>query len=355
MRIRAMLLPATILLLFGMSPLPQGQSELAQFQSLPAESQNAVLAAIETRLRASDDPALRRIQDLAATATDLGALVPVGHYLPAEFAPVAPARTVFAVGSTRQVALRQQFPVPPFLRELHPRVCYDWAAGKPGLGPVPSASQRFSSLLAGLPPGSDAAVAMLLQQFDADFEQRCAGAWLEHTYADRDGRVFAGITLYDAWYSGKTVEVPDVDAIAFARLVLRTDSFVSPIPEGRRRERLYQQIHDAFGRFREYRTLREAAAAAFVSAEPDLDPIYRELVGRMHFLWARLGFDPARVSQKLNGGDRSELLTMLDDALRGNADAAQLRSEARAALATMAVTVRNTALDELQKAKAKPK
>lgn len=348
-----MLLPATILVLLGLSLPPQGQSELAQFQSLPTDTQNAVLAAIETRLRAADDPAMRRIHDLAATATDLGNLEPIGHYLPAEFAPVAPPRTVFAVGSAQQQAQRQQFPAPPFLRELQPHVRYDWAAGKPALGPSLSPSQRFSSLLAGLPPGSDAAVALLLQQFDADFDQRSAGAWFEHTYADRDGRVFAGITLYDAWYSGKTVEVPDVDAIAFARLVLHTDSFVSPIPEGRRRERLYQQIHDAFGRFREYRTLREAAAAAFVSAEPDLDPIYRELVSRMHFLWARLGFDPARVAQKLNGGDRSELLTVIDDALRGNADAAQMRAEARAALTTMAATVRTTALDELQKAKPK--
>ena len=332
---------------------PQGQNELAQFRSLPAETQTSVLAVIESRLRASEDPTLRRIQDLAATAVGLPPLEPTGHFLPAEFAPVAPARTVLAIGSTQQEAQRQQFPAPPFLRELQPRVRYDWASGKPAIGPEPSLSQRFASLLAGLPPGSDAAVALLLQQFDADFDLRGIGAWLEHTYADRDGHVFAGISLYDAWYSGKTVEVPDVDAIAFARRVLHTDSFVSPIPEGRRRERLYQQIHDAFGRYREYRTLREAAAAAFVSADPDLDPVYRELVGRMHFLWARLGFDPARVAQKLNGGDRSELLTVIDDALRGNADAAQLRAETRAALTTMAATVRATAVDALQKANPK--
>ena len=262
-------------------------------------------------------------------------------------------RSVFAEGSQRQVAQRQLFPAPPFLRSLHPQVVYDWARGQAVSGKPPDSSQRFAALLAGFAPGSDAAVALLLQQLDADFEQRLAGAWFAHTYADRDGRVFAGITLYDAWYSGKTVEVPDVDAIAFARLVLHTDSFVSPIPEGRRRERLYQQIHEAFGRYREYRTLREVAAAAFVTAEPDLDPIYRELVGRMHFLWARLGYDPARVAQKLNGGDRSELLTILDDALRNNADAAQLRTEARTALSTMATLVRTTALAELDKARPK--
>ena len=86
---------------------------------------------------------------------------------------------------------------------------------------------------------------MILARLDTDGDQRRLAGFFEQLYADRDGHVFAGISLYEAWYSGRTVEVPDVDAIAFAQRVLRTQSFVSPIPDGRRRDRLYRQIREA--------------------------------------------------------------------------------------------------------------
>jgi hypothetical protein len=324
--------------------------ELAAFRALPAAMQSAVLEATTTALRTSADPGVQRIVALAAEATALRPCAIAGYFTPREFAPVAPTRTVITEGSPQQVAQRNQFPQPPFLRNL-PKACvYDWTVGKLGSIKAPTVEQRFAALLHGLPPGSDLAVALLLERFDADAEQRNVAAWFEHTYADLDGHVFEGITLYEAWYSGRKVEVPDVDAIAFARTVLHTDSFVSPIPDGRRRDRLYQQIQAAFSSYREYRTLREAAAAAFVTVDPDLDPTYRELTARLHFLWLRLGYAPDRVAQKLNGGDRSELLEVIDSALRNDPTAASLRATAQSELMATAAIVRAAVTSELHKA-----
>src|SRR5262249_43933277 len=156
---------------------------------------------------------------------------------------VAPARSVYGIDSAQHQAARGMFPPVPFLRDLHAGVVYDWRSGRPVLAAAaPTPAEQFAALLAGYPPGADAAVAAVLARFDADDDERRVADWLEHLYADRDGHVFAGITLYEAWASGRTVEVPDVDAIAFARQVVRTQSFVSPIPDGRRRDRLYRQV-----------------------------------------------------------------------------------------------------------------
>ena len=198
------------------------------------------------------------------------------------------------------------------------------------------------------PAGSDAATAAILQHLDSDGTERDVAAWFGHLYADRNGRVFADVTLYEAWYSNKTVEVPDIDAIAFARKILRTRSFVSPIPAGSRRDRLYRQISRAFAEHRQYRTLREAAAASFVAAEPPLESTYRSLIPRMHLLWSICNFDIGAVERRLAAGDRSELLQDLDARLEASAEPAdQLRQQ----LLDLASATRSAAIAELAKAR----
>jgi hypothetical protein len=332
------------------APASTQNDPLAAFRALPAANQESVLRAVAARLQQDNDPGLLRIRELAATVRAPAPLPPRTWFDPREFAPLAPARVVAAEGSPAWRKVRQQFAPPKAASEVHAAVVYDWREGRVAALPPPRAEDRFAALLAGCAPGADAAVAALLLLFDRDDEQRRVGAWFEQLYADRDGHVFEGITLFEAWYSGAVVEVPDVDAIAFARRVLHTQSFVSPIPDGRRRERLYRQIRDAFGRYREYRTLREVAAVTFVLASPGVDPAYQPLIDRLHFLWARSGYDPERVAQKLNAGDRSELLAVIDDALAAGSEAAALRDQARALLATTAAIVRAAALEELRRA-----
>jgi hypothetical protein len=330
---------------------PPRRAELvAGFRRLPAAAQAEAVGRIERRLQDDADPVRLRIAALAAgLAPPPAAPVPTFHD-PKEFAPVAPARTLVTPELALHKTVAAQFPPPPFLRDLHAAVRYDWAAGQPvRANAPPTVLDRFEDLAAGFPPGADAAVAAILAEIDRDGDQRQIAVWLERLYADRDGRVFAGIRLYDAWYSGRTVEVPDVDAIAFARRILHTESFVSPIPGDRRRDRLYRQIKDAFALHREYRTLRQAAAATFVTASPDLDPLYQPLVPRLQLLWGLCGFDAAQLARRLDDGDRAALLESLDEAL-GDERNQELRYSVRDALEAAARSARRVCAEELARA-----
>jgi hypothetical protein len=235
------------------------------------------------------------------------------------------------------------------LHDLHPAVVYDWLFGVPARSAgVPTPVDRFADLCAGYPPDADAAIAAVLVQLDRDGDQRLFARWCEQLYADRLGKVYRDITLYEAWYSGRTVEVPDVDAIAFARQILGTEAFVSPIPDGPRRDRLYQQIKTAFKKHREYRTLCEAAAAAFVTVSPALDTVYLPLVDRMHLLWAECEHDVERLAQRLTAQDRSELLAELDAQIHDDPDAFALAQASKDEKRALADAVRAVCASALQ-------
>ncbi len=293
---------------------PTTASLLSRFDALPQPAQQAALDAALLRVASIDDPTLQRIAAYSDASETFPQLRERVHHEPREFAPVAPARQVIERDDARTKKVRTEFPHVRLLRDLAPSVAYDWLQGEAALTPIPlTARDRFKNLCAGYPPTADRAVAKLLAVLDRDADQREIANWSEHAYADRDGRVFEGITLYEAWYSGRTVEVPDVDAIAFARRILETDSFVSPIPDGKRRDRLYEQIRATLKKHREYRTLCESAAAAFVAAEPQLDPTYQPLVDRMQLLWSEHGHDPTSFAKQLTESDRTELLQKLDE------------------------------------------
>ncbi|MGE3175224.1 MAG: hypothetical protein AB7O97_21535 [Planctomycetota bacterium] len=308
-----------------------------RFLALDTPQQLQVLGRIEARLRGSDVPALQRIAALAQETRDAPPLRPRTYHDPMQFAPVAPRRTVVARGTPQHAAVRRMFPPVRVLHDLHPTVVYDWHLGAPARSPdVPSPPERFADLCAGYPPDADAAIVAVLLRLDRDGDQREFARWCEQLYADRDGAVFDGVTLYEAWYSGDVVEVPDVDAIAFARQVLDTRSFLSPIPDGARRARLYDRIRAAFKKHREYRTLLQAAAATFVTASPELDTVYLPLVDRMHLIWAECGHDLDCAADWLTADDRSVLLDELDERIRESADAvaaAQASKDEKLALA----------------------
>lgn len=285
-----------------------------RFDALPDASQPTALSDALRRIGELQDPTLLRVEAYGDPAASFPAQKERVHHSPAEFAPVAPDRKRIGAEDPRNKRVRTEFPRVRLLRDLAPQVAYDWLHGEAAALPTPlSTRERFANLCAGYPPSADRAVARLLAVLDRDADQRDIASWSEHAYADRDGRVFDGITLYEAWYSGRVVEVPDVDAIAFARRILVTDAFVSPIPEGHRRDRLYDQIRATLKKHREYRTLCESAAAAFVAAEPELDPTYQPLVDRMQLLWSEHGNDPDSFAKKLTESDRAELLAQLDE------------------------------------------
>jgi hypothetical protein len=193
-------------------------------------------------------------------------------------------------------------------------------------------------------------VAQILALLDKDPRQRELARFFAHAYADRDGHVFDGISLYRAYYAGKTVEMPDVDAIAFARGILHTDAFVSPIPAGRRRDRLYRQMLDAFAEHRQYRTLREVIAAAFVAARPPLDATYAPLLDRAHYLWAICDWSPEALLPHLQATDRAAVLDRVDGTVTSDPVSADRIDAARKQLETLATWLRSVAHHEVQRA-----
>lgn len=234
-------------------------------------------------------------------------------------------------------------------RDLAAGVVYEWAtAAVVQARTSPTDDQVFDNLVAGYVPGSDEAIAQVLAAIDNEPGQRRLATWFGHLYADRDGRVFADVTLYEAWCGGRTIEMPDTDAIAFARQVLETRSFTAPLPTNRRRERLYEKIRDAFAAHREYRSLRGALAATFVTATPALGPEYEALVARCHWLWAACHDDPRAVAEwLLRRPDRTAVLREIDAEMARDATAATARARQ---LAELAAILRSLAAQEIARA-----
>lgn len=328
---------------------PPGADELiAGFAALDADRQSRVLAAIERRLQLHPDPTIQRIVSLQRGLAAYPAMSPEQYFPPQQYAPPAPARTLVARGAPRHRPVAASFPPPPFLDDLVCGVVFDWTTGKAARLPQqPDTAQRFANLAHGYLPGSDQAVAQVLEALAGPPSPRTR--FFEHLYADRDGHVFAGVRLYDAWYSGRLVEVPDVEAIAFARELLHTQAFVSPISADRRRERLYQKIQDAALQERKYRTLRQAAAATFVAAAPPIDPAYASLVDRFHYLWPTVGHDLQAMAKLIaESGDRDQLLESVDQRLAADPDGWRLRTQDRQQLADVDVFLREVCAWELR-------
>ncbi len=175
----------------------------------------------------------------------------------------------------------------------------------------------MSNILNGYPPGSDDVLAQLLARFDDDAKMRKMSSYLSHLYANLNAKVFEEVTLYEAWYSGELIDVPDVDAIPFARKILLRRAFRSPIPATQKRTALYKEIQKAAFAYRKYRTLRESAAAAFLHASPKMDPVYAPLVSRFHYLYVVLEDNPEEIHKVLRGiPDRDALVAAIDKRLK---------------------------------------
>src|SRR5690606_28620521 len=166
---------------------------------------------------------------------------------------------------------------------------------------------------------------------------------------DLEARAFPGITLYDAWYSGEIVDVPDVDAVPYARELLGDRSLVSPL-SGPPRDRLYAAIRAGALRYRIHRSICEAAAGAFVAAEPRMDPIYARLVPRLHYLFATCDDDVERVAREVARLGRDGMIGAVDASVQeGNGTAFEVREARRRELAETAARIRSLALATLER------
>lgn len=344
----------------GPAPAAQDPAALAaaqaRFEALDVRKQANAVRLFERQLEWSEDAAVSRI---AALRYEFDELPPAPGTTPTYGDPVTDAdapyraaqgggpRTALSRDSAAYAAVAARFARVPFLPDLRREVEYDWHAGRVVRREPLGYADVFANALAGYAPGSDHAVARVLDVLDDDEAQRRLGAWFAHTYCDLDAHAYPGITLYDVWYSGKPVDVPDVDAVPFGWLVLGEKKHVSPL-RGKPRDRLYEAIKQAALRHRVHRTMLEAAAGACIAAEPRMDPLYALLVPRFHYLFAQSGDRLEALVERLAVQDREAVIAAVDGAIRDRDGAAWKTREARKEeLRTMALRVQQAALAAL--------
>ncbi len=155
-----------------------------------------------------------------------------------------------------------------------------------------------ANALQGFAPDLDFAEALVESLLD-DGAQRLALGALEHTYTDRKGRAYRGITLYDGWASGTEMEMPDVDTLGVVHTVLDDwDRWVAPVAASKH-DTLYEAVGAIFVDAHRHRALRSALARVYAIGEPVLRDAYGPHRDRFHALWFEHEEDPRKLAQAL--------------------------------------------------------
>ncbi|MFT5291347.1 MAG: hypothetical protein ACI82F_003426 [Planctomycetota bacterium] len=232
---------------------------------------------------------------------------PPRYFDPEEHAPKLPiARTWLKPGSSKVEQERERL----LGKNSFPRTlsswAYDWGQGqlvRAGEGNDPEVV--FHNGLMGLAPDADLAMACVLEVLDTGTEQVLLEAF-GHTYTDREGNAYSGITLYDAWGSGRRLEMPDVDNLGIVHTVLKIKrKWRSPVPESKQ-ESLYEAVAEQYVRARRFRGLREAMAAYYLGAEPPVPAGYETNAIRLHALWEEASSTPEVLAEELPSADKWE-------------------------------------------------
>ena len=162
----------------------------------------------------------------------------------------------------------------------------------------------FQLALAGLPPQSDLAIALIERALDSGEEQVALGAF-GHAYTDREGWVFPGLTLYDAWCSGQEIEMPDVDNLGLVHTITgKRGRWKAPIPASEH-DPLYELVGEHFERVHRYRGLRSALAQSYLTGSARLEAAYLPHLLRLHGLWEQCESDPSKLAPLMPSSEDS--------------------------------------------------
>jgi len=185
-------------------------------------------------------------------------------------------------------------------RALKPAYRYHWGRGRiERVGDPDDPERVFHNAFYGLPPGFDLAEAVVESILD-DGEERAVHHAFSHLYADRQGRVYPGITLYDAWCSDQTMEMPDVDTLGIVHTVLdEWSEWKAPVPSGSKQRSLYEQVGELFTTAHRHRGLRVALARTWASGRPVLRDGYAPSLNAFHLVWEEAGSDPLILAEDL--------------------------------------------------------
>jgi hypothetical protein len=260
------------------------------FEAAEADTKQAVLHAIAQRVEESDNEVLRKLLELRNQAKRELKIVkksPPEYYDPDVWARGLYRRRFIdpksSDASMRRGIYRPWESDPPFFV----RVEFDFGRNV-GLdpGPEPAPEDALLNLLYGYPPGSDVLVAWLQKKWDFDAGMDPMDLHFMHVYCDLDGNGYGDITIYDAMASGENMDMPDVDVIPYAKIILKDHSYVSPIPPGVRRTRLYEKIKVGFLGYFQYKTWIQAAGNLYVNPAAELRPEHKPLRARLLYTFA---------------------------------------------------------------------
>lgn len=331
---------------------------LDAFRKLPEAKQIALLKEVENAVKELDTGLGQFVEKcLARDEAPKGALElwkgPV-WYEPKTYAPGLPiSRKAMDENDPKTQEARRRFLNGKIMYPLEGRFRYLPGQNKiVRLHKKEPPSLAMAELLEGYPPGASLAREIVFQVLDDQGALDALGDYYAHTYTDRDGNAFPGITIYDVWNSGFEIEMPDVDAIPFARHILKDDSYKSPIPPGPERTLLYQEIGEHFRDWRRYLVLREAAASWFLDWEPSVSPFVAPMRDRLQFLIAWGAGDPFALRQFLKTHPDRENIIKEVDALMAELENSswEMIEKRKRALEEDRKTIRETAAVALSKA-----
>jgi hypothetical protein len=241
-------------------------------------------------------------------------------YDPEEHAPRQPIpRTRLADDDSRLKMLRDRVRPPG---EAAPKVAYDWGRreirGLSSEGMREDFESTIAPILDGLVPGYEPARAAILRELDGGEKQKEFRAF-NHAYTDREGNVYSGVTIFEAWDCGMLMEMPDVDVLGILHdLYGSSIHTTAPIPQ-QVHDRLYKRIQEIFTELRPYRAVRQALADTLLIGRP-LDPAFESYAVAMNSLWIEYDFDPARLREDIPVKNPMELLQRWNELCKKDSD-----------------------------------
>jgi hypothetical protein len=176
---------------------------------------------------------------------------------------------------------------------------YDWGRREVvRTGDFDRAQHVFDGALAGFAPNVDLAQALVERALD-DGELATIHGAFGHAYTDREGAVYSGLTLWDAWSSGGEFEMPDVDVLGLvATITGKPPRWKAPVPESQHDE-LYATVGEWYAQARLERGLREACARTYFVGAAALPEAWAPHVLRLHGLWEERESDPAALAAQI--------------------------------------------------------
>ncbi|MSR62619.1 MAG: hypothetical protein EXS08_09275 [Planctomycetes bacterium] len=156
----------------------------------------------------------------------------------------------------------------------------------------------FENALLGMAPDWDLAEALVELALDDGSQQKSFQAFA-HAYTDRWGGVYPGVTLYDAYASQTTVEMPDVDTLGIVHDLLGDwDTWKAPV-SAEQHEPLYTRIAELFRPLLRHRGLRTNLARTYLCGSAELRDSYTHNLDNFHALWESVASEPAALKSKL--------------------------------------------------------